>query len=252
MADDLDLYRVLGVAPGADTDEIRRAHRTLVRALHPDRHVEATQAEQKLAERRMREINEAWHTLRDPVRRANYDFTRKKPNPSGASRSASAAQQRPASPRAGGTRPRGTGARPGTSAPGRGAYWKQPGGTPKQTFAPERGARTAEEHGQAVSPGTLFLLRRGPVIAGIVVLVGLFVATAFISGGGGDTTDVIPEPLGACVVLEEQSSGYLVDCALPNDGEVVARVEAALDCPLTTRYVQVGTEFFCIPIPLGG
>ena len=85
------------------------------------------------------------------------------------------------------------------------------------------------------------------------VLLGLFVVTAFISGRNtGETTAVIPEPLGACVQLTEGSNGFLVDCALTNDGEVVALVDKALDCPTDTRYVQVGTEFVCIPVPPGG
>ena len=253
MAEERDHYQVLGVAPGAPTDEIRSAHRRLVRALHPDRHVEATAAEQQLAERRMREINEAWHTLRDPVRRANYDSTRRRATSPSSSSSSGTATKRPASQRPGAAKPRqpSSGTRPGASRPGQGAYWHSNGSSSRQPFAPDRTKRSDDE-GPTVSPGTFFLLKRGPLIAGLVVVVGLFVATAYFSGGNDNTTDVIPDPMGACVVLEEQSSGYLVDCALPNDGEVVAQVEAALDCPLDTRYVQVGTEFFCIPIPLGG
>ena len=41
--------------------------------LHPDRLVDASDAERRLAERRMREVNVAWTTLSDPARRTDYD-----------------------------------------------------------------------------------------------------------------------------------------------------------------------------------
>ena len=69
-------YQRLGVRPSASTEEIRQAYRTLARRLHPDRLQAATAAEQRLAERRMREVNEAWSVLRDPQRRRAYDAER--------------------------------------------------------------------------------------------------------------------------------------------------------------------------------
>lgn len=68
-------YQRLGVAPSASLEEIRAGYRALARRLHPDHQSTATVAEQALAERRMREINEAWQTLRDPVSRHRYDET---------------------------------------------------------------------------------------------------------------------------------------------------------------------------------
>ena len=44
--------------------------------LHPDRLIDASAAERSLAERRMREINEAWRVLQDPARRRRYDDSR--------------------------------------------------------------------------------------------------------------------------------------------------------------------------------
>jgi hypothetical protein len=58
-------YDVLGVAPAADETSVRRAYVRLARLHHPD--VAGGDAA------RMRAINEAWETLRDPVRRARYD-----------------------------------------------------------------------------------------------------------------------------------------------------------------------------------
>ena len=71
-----DHYRTLGVHPSASVEQIRSAYRDLARRLHPDHHRDATGPEASLAERRMREINEAWRVLQDPVRRGRYDADR--------------------------------------------------------------------------------------------------------------------------------------------------------------------------------
>jgi DnaJ-class molecular chaperone len=63
----ITLYRLLLVDPSADTDIIQTVYRRLAQRYHPD---VATGPE---AARRMKEINVAWDTLRDPVKRAEYD-----------------------------------------------------------------------------------------------------------------------------------------------------------------------------------
>lgn len=63
-----NFYEVLGVRPDADAAAIRTAYRTLIRRHHPD-------ANGGEGEARAREINEAYHTLSDPTRRARYDLT---------------------------------------------------------------------------------------------------------------------------------------------------------------------------------
>jgi curved DNA-binding protein CbpA len=64
MAAQSDLYAVLGVAPVADALAIRAAYRSLARTNHPDAGGD---------ERVMIRLNEAWHVLGNPVRRAYYD-----------------------------------------------------------------------------------------------------------------------------------------------------------------------------------
>ncbi len=62
-----DYYEVLGIPRGASDAEIKRAFRALARELHPD--VSAAPE----AERRFREVAEAYEVLSDPERRATYD-----------------------------------------------------------------------------------------------------------------------------------------------------------------------------------
>jgi len=64
----LDPYAVLGVARDATPLQVARAHRRLAKAHHPDLHEGAAQAAE-----RMRDINEAWAVLSNPVRRVDYD-----------------------------------------------------------------------------------------------------------------------------------------------------------------------------------
>ncbi len=65
-----DYYKILGVAPEADQDEIKRAYRKLARKFHPDVSKEAD------AEARFKEVGEAYEALKDPKKRAAYDQVR--------------------------------------------------------------------------------------------------------------------------------------------------------------------------------
>ncbi|MEW5945633.1 MAG: molecular chaperone DnaJ [bacterium] len=63
-----DYYRILGVERGAGDAEIKKAYRRLARRFHPD-----INPGDKEAERKFKEVNEAYQTLSDPQRRARYD-----------------------------------------------------------------------------------------------------------------------------------------------------------------------------------
>jgi hypothetical protein len=62
---EIDPYAVLGVPRNANRSEIARAYRALARQHHPDAGAPASE--------RMVRINEAWHVLSDPNRRAKWD-----------------------------------------------------------------------------------------------------------------------------------------------------------------------------------
>lgn len=63
-----DLYHVLGVAKDADGAAIKKAYRKLARKYHPD--VNSGNAE---AEKKFKEIGEAYRVLGDPEARRAYD-----------------------------------------------------------------------------------------------------------------------------------------------------------------------------------
>ena len=66
-----DFYTILGVSRTASLDEIKSAHRELVKKFHPDLFPGAKQKAQ--ANKKLQQINEAYATLSNPERRRQYD-----------------------------------------------------------------------------------------------------------------------------------------------------------------------------------
>jgi DnaJ-class molecular chaperone len=63
-----DLYKLLGLSRGASRDDIRKAHRMLVRKYHPDANPQDPQAEE-----RFKEIQQAYEVLSNEQKRREYD-----------------------------------------------------------------------------------------------------------------------------------------------------------------------------------
>jgi molecular chaperone DnaJ len=63
-----DYYEILGVAPGASADELKKAYRNLAKKYHPDQNRDNKEAEQKF-----KEISHAYDILKDDQKRAAYD-----------------------------------------------------------------------------------------------------------------------------------------------------------------------------------
>ncbi|XP_043281990.1 dnaJ homolog subfamily C member 7 isoform X2 [Venturia canescens] len=68
-----DYYKILGISKTASTDDIKRAYKKRALVHHPDRHANASEAEQKAEEKKFKEIGEAYTILSDPKKRSCYD-----------------------------------------------------------------------------------------------------------------------------------------------------------------------------------
>jgi len=64
----IDYYKVLGVSKSATTEEIKKAYRKIARKYHPD-----VNPEDKEAEKKFKQVNEAHAVLSDPEKRKKYD-----------------------------------------------------------------------------------------------------------------------------------------------------------------------------------
>ncbi len=68
MADKRDYYEVLGLQKGASEDEIKSAFRKMAMKYHPDRNPDNKEAEEKF-----KEVNEAYSVLSDADKKSKYD-----------------------------------------------------------------------------------------------------------------------------------------------------------------------------------
>lgn len=89
-------YEVLGLPPGSTPDQIKKKYRELARKFHPD-----VVQDKALGQRIFSQINQAYHILGDPDRRAQYNTTLSPaapaaPGPAPAAATWTNAQMRPA------------------------------------------------------------------------------------------------------------------------------------------------------------
>ena len=70
MASSTSLYEVLGVPMSANGNEIKAAYRRLARTCHPD---VVSIKEKDMSANQFMKIHEAYSTLSDPDKRADYD-----------------------------------------------------------------------------------------------------------------------------------------------------------------------------------
>ena len=224
-------YQVLGVRPTAPAAEIRRSYRQLAYLLHPDRQAGATPAEHRLAERRMREVNAAWTTLSDPLKRSDYDRSLARTGSSGSSSTTSTPA--PSTPK-----------QPERS----GEWWDSD--DPDAALARTKAADLDPDEPE-LTWAQFWLLRRGPVVVIVVVGLFLFVMTAYAGRGTSDPTATSAPPGmvadSECVKLMSDNMAYNVSCEGGFDARIVREepnVESCIDEGL--GYAVVRSKSVCI------
>ncbi|MGB3412997.1 MAG: J domain-containing protein [Microthrixaceae bacterium] len=270
LRDERSHYEVLGVAPNATPQQLRDAHRQMALVLHPDRHAQSPPAERRLAERRMSEVNVAWSVLSDPGSRVAYDRTLRARTTAPRSPAGGGADRGSAGGRGTQARRPGTNGSSGSDGTDGDARWDTASGRDASSArgGGSQDGEAAFDLGEMFESGDEFdpddepvpewqywMFKRGPVIAIFLVAAVLFVATAYAgsAGRGGSDADSGGGPTSTleadneCVSIATAGrSATRVPCSGPNDGRIVTKVSAALDCPAATTYVLIHQEFLCV------
>ncbi len=170
-------YQLLGVDEDADLETLRAAYHRLAKSMHPDARVGESDADGALADRRMREISEAWQVLRQPERRLSYDRELIR------------------------ERDRAAAARLKVEPPDPRIVLRD------ADAGPDRGVGSDDEDLDDVelSAPMAFILRRGPIIAVLVVAAALFIGSAY-AGGDRDSDDGPPTTNSETLELDADSS----------------------------------------------
>lgn len=218
---------MLGVAPDASYEELKKAYAAKAFRLHPDRHPDASTEERAAREWRMRELNAAWAVLRDTARRAAYDEELARQR-----RAAEQVRTRP---------PSWAPADPGRPAGGAGDL-------------PDLEADVVQVRGERT------VLRFAPVAVLAVVLLAILIVSAYASSGGEADRGLITTeraPVGSCVQLSPRPSDpdeaatarselIEVDCRRPGARLVVAKVAMNQVCPAGSTAHPAGEVVVCL------
>ena len=206
-------YEILGVAPDADTETVRRAYVAVAKANHPDRRQSDDEARRARADERIRAANAAWHVLRDPERRADYDRS---------------------------LRPRSSG---GAGSPTGSARSAARSGPPRSGVV---GARPAPPSGVVVPAAHAGFWRFAPLVVLLAVLAIVLVVSAYAtSGGSGSSSTVAPElvpAVGDCVLVVSPGGRVApvrVSCGTQGSAVVTAVVDTPRPCPGDTQAVAL-------------
>jgi len=264
---DRNHYQVLGVSPSAATPQIRTAYRQLAYLLHPDRQSDSTEAERKLAERRMREVNAAWSTLSDQARRSDYDRAlgrrtastgssrgrssgtgQSETGPSGAGSSGAGA----ATSNSGHARSSAS-SKSGSAGSASGEWWDSD--DPDVAFLEARAAEIDRDEPDLSGPQH-WRLRRGPIVLVLVVGLVIFVASAYAgkSTGNSATATTPPPPVVAdsdCVkFFPDGVAAYNVSCDGRFDATIVRELPGASSVGTCSaeglKYASMRNKFFCV------
>ncbi|HEY6532140.1 MAG TPA: J domain-containing protein [Acidimicrobiales bacterium] len=217
-------YEILGVASDADIETIRRAYVALAKANHPDRRQTEDDTRRARADERIRAANAAWHVLRDPQRRADYDRSLRHGSSVGGGSTATAAS--------------------GPGAPG--------APRPRPNVV---GARPAPPSGMVVPASQASLWRYVPIAVLLVVLAAVLVVSAYAtSGGSGPDSPGVQEAVpvvGDCVLVVMISGARApvpVGCGTAGSARVSAVVDTPRPCPTGTEPVAVpgGRSTLCV------
>jgi DnaJ-class molecular chaperone len=73
IASTKDFYKVLGVTRAASDSQIKKAYRSLTLRNHPDKLAHKGEQERKIAESKIKELNEAYDVLSDSTKKRRYD-----------------------------------------------------------------------------------------------------------------------------------------------------------------------------------
>lgn len=227
-------YEVLGVSRNATLEEIRTAHRHLAQMLHPDHHAADAEAERNFAERRMREVNEAWTVLSHSEHRAEYDRLLHQVDV----RNTPPAQPPPATHQ----QPVGFDS-PDMSNGYHGTYIDDEGHKVDAMFF------DVEDDESDSRRSTPAFLRPLPIIAVLGAALAIFLFTAYAGPedkNNGRNSGTKPAVAKDCVLQQADGVTVLaVPCSGPNDGKIVARVDSADKCPVGSSPTQVDAKTVC-------